>query len=281
MRIDFHTHIFPPEIVWGRAQYCERDPWFKLLYSGPKAKMASAGVLIDAMDEAGVDRSVVFGYPWFEEDTAKRHNDYVLESASKYATRLIPLGCVNPLAPYSPLEAERCLRLGAAGLGELAVYGACDAEVLLAHYRDLIESCRVHKSLLLVHANEQIGHSYPGKAPQGLDFYYELARLAAGIPLVFAHWGGGICFFELMKKEVKETLANVYYDTAASPYLYDSSIYSYMSAILPEGKILFGSDYPLLGPGRYFREMADAGLSASRIEAICGGNAARLLGSPS
>jgi hypothetical protein len=43
-------------------------------------------------------------------------------------------------------------------------------------------------------------------------------------------------------------------------------------------KILFGSDYPLLPPERYFREMEAAGLSSCDRELICGGNAAGLLG---
>lgn len=278
MRIDVHAHIFAPEMIWGRAQYCERDPWFKLLYGAPTAKMASAGVLIDSMDQEGIDRSVVFGFPWFEPEIATRHNDYILESAARHYPRLIPLGCVNPLSRFGPIEAERCLRSGAAGLGELAVYGPCDFDMTLKRYQDLIDCSRARESILLVHANEQIGHSYPGKAPLGIDFYYALARRAAGIPLIFAHWGGGLCFFELLKKEVKETLANVHYDTAASPFLYDSSIYRLMSEALPEGKILFGSDYPLLGQKRYFNEMTDAGLPAPRLEAICGGNAARLFG---
>jgi uncharacterized protein len=278
MRIDVHTHIFPPEIIWGREQHFEIDPWFKLLYGSPKSQMAGAGVLIDAMDEDGIDRSVVFGFPWFDMDTAKRHNDYILESAAKYHPRLIPLACVNPLTRSGPIEAERCLRAGAAGLGELAVYGPCDEQMALGRYRDLFDCCRSHQSILLVHANEPVGHEYPGKAPFGPDFYYKMAAEAAGIPLIFAHWGGGLCFYELLKKEAGKTLAGVYYDTAASPFLYDPSIYRHMSGILPAGKILFGSDYPLIKPGRYFREMAESGLTEPQMGAICGGNAARLFG---
>jgi predicted TIM-barrel fold metal-dependent hydrolase len=41
-------------------------------------------------------------------------------------------------------------------------------------------------------------------------------------------------------------------------------------------KILFGSDFPLLPPARYFDEMKIAGLSEEEMEQICGGNAARI-----
>ncbi|MGA7878463.1 MAG: amidohydrolase family protein, partial [Desulfoferrobacter sp.] len=123
-----------------------------------------------------------------------------------------------------------------------------------------------------------IGHSYPGKAPFGLDFYYAIARLAKGLPLILAHWGGGLCFYEMLRKEVPETLGSVYYDTAASPFLYRSGIYTHMTEIVGAERILFGSDYPLLAANRYFDEMANLGLAADVIDAITGGNAARLFG---
>jgi hypothetical protein len=133
---------------------------------------------------------------------------------------------------------------------------------------------------MLVHANEPVGHVYPGKSSLGLDFYYELARRAAGIPLILAHWGGGLGFFELLRKETREVLHNVYYDTAASPFLYRPEIYSLMRQVLGHERILFGSDYPLLPPARYFEELAQCGLAGEDIAAIVGQNAARLLGIP-
>jgi len=41
-------------------------------------------------------------------------------------------------------------------------------------------------------------------------------------------------------------------------------------------KILFGSDFPLLSPIRYFDEMKTAGLTQDEMQQICGGNAAEL-----
>lgn len=276
MRIDVHTHIFPPEIVEDRERYFPGEPVFQSLYDTPKARLATAETLVQAMDEAGIDHSVTFGFPWRAYELAERHNDYVLESASRYPRRLIPMGCIDPLAERGLREAERVLRAGARGLGELALYEASDPATALDRYADLIRCCRSHEGVLLIHANEPVGHTYPGKAPWGLDFYYALARLAEGVPLILAHWGGGLCFYQLLKKEVSEVLANVYYDTAASPFLYRSSIYAQMVQIAGIEKILFGSDYPLLSAGRYFDEMAASGLAEEQIGAICGGNAKRL-----
>jgi predicted TIM-barrel fold metal-dependent hydrolase len=278
MRIDVHTHIFPPAMVSRRDSYFEGEPVFRLLYESDKSRLATVEMLIENMDRTGVDRSVVFGFPWQSIELSRRHNDYVLEAASKYPDRLIPLACVAPMSAGSLEEADRCLRAGARGLGELAVYEHCDAQEALRTYDALIQCCRSHEGVLLIHANEPIGHQYPGKAPFGLDFYYALARMASGMVLILAHWGGGLCFYELLKKEVPEALDQVYYDTAASPYLYRTTIYGIAAGILGHEKILFGSDFPLLSPERYFREFADSGLGEEKIRAILGGNAARLFG---
>jgi hypothetical protein len=279
MRIDIHTHVFPEEIVQDRSRFFEGEPSFKTMYESPRAKLTTVQALLQAMDEDGVDRAVIFGFPWEDSEQSVRHNDYVLESAAKHASRLIAFGCMNPLNDRSLSEAERCLQSGAKGLGELALYGNHDSKEALRRYKDIIECCKAHgDAILLVHANEPVGHLYPGKAPLGLDFYYDLARLAAGLPLILAHWGGGLCFYELLKRDAAQVLEKVYYDTAASPFLYQPDIYSMMARSLGKGKILFGSDYPLLPPSRYFKEMEGSRLTKEEEEAILGGNAARLLG---
>ena len=81
-----------------------------------------------------------------------------------------------------------------------------------------------------------------------------------------------------MKREVKGSLKNVYYDTAASPFLYDPDIYRHARDFAGLEKILFGTDYPLIQPKRYFKEIQSSGLTDSEIKAVCGENARDLLG---
>jgi hypothetical protein len=69
----------------------------------------------------------------------------------------------------------------------------------------------------------------------------------------------------------------VYVDTAASPYLYDPLIYELAIKLIGVDKILFGSDYPLLPPSRYFDELQETGLTPSQVDHICGENARLLL----
>ena len=73
--------------------------------------------------------------------------------------------------------------------------------------------------------NEPVGHAYPGKTPNTLAQIYRMVKRFPANTIVLAHWGGGLFFFNLLRKEVKEQLRNVYFDTAASPFLYDPAVY--------------------------------------------------------
>jgi predicted TIM-barrel fold metal-dependent hydrolase len=137
--------------------------------------------------------------------------------------------------------------------------------------------CLTNGLVAMIHTNEPVGHLYPGKTPNTLRQIYDLVRRFPENKIVLAHWGGGLFFYQLLKREVKAALQNVYFDTAASPYLYDPDVYRVACEVVGSEKILFGSDYPLLGPARYFAEMAAARISDDDRERICGGNAARLL----
>jgi predicted TIM-barrel fold metal-dependent hydrolase len=78
-------------------------------------------------------------------------------------------------------------------------------------------------------------------------------------------------------KEVSAELANVYYDTAASIFLYGHKVYNVVKTLGLTDKILFGSDYPLLAPHRYLADIEKSDLSQEEKDAILGGNAEKLL----
>jgi predicted TIM-barrel fold metal-dependent hydrolase len=78
--------------------------------------------------------------------------------------------------------------------------------------------------------------------------------------------------------EVKRALKNVYFDTAASPLLYGLGVYEQVILLVGGGRILFGSDYPLLEPRRALEEVAALGLDQETKNQILSVNARRLLG---
>ena len=276
MVIDFHTHIFPKGIRENREAYFASEPAFKLLYSLPGSKLVGAQEIVAAMDRQGVDKSVIFGFPWKKSQTFIKHNDYILEAVARYPKRLIGLCCLDPFSRDAGTEALRCLEGGLAGIGELAFYQSGIDDEALEKLAPLMQICRDKDLPVLIHTNEPVGHMYPGKTPHTLKQIYDLVKKFPENVIVLAHWGGGIFFFALLKKEVRGSLKNVYFDTAASPFLYAPEIYRYAKDIVGLDKILFGSDFPLINPARYFKELDISGLSKAEIESICGLNAAQL-----
>ena len=278
MVIDFHTHLFQKSVRENRESYFDGEPGFRLLYEPKNAKLVGAETLIAAMDEQGVDKSVVFGFPWQNSETAKENNDYILDSISRFPDRLIGFCCVDVMGKGAVQEVERCLENGMTGVGELAFYGSGIDAAALDRLDPIMQVCRTSGRVILIHTNEPVGHMYPGKSPITLGQIFKLVSRFPDNRIVLAHWGGGIFFYNLMKREVKETLKNVYFDTAASPFLYDPGIYTQAIALAGMDKILFGTDYPLLSPNRYFKEMKSAGLTDMEFGALCGENAKKLLG---
>jgi predicted TIM-barrel fold metal-dependent hydrolase len=278
MIIDIHTHIFPPEMRQDRSVCFSGEEAFYRLYSDPRACMIGARELVAAMDQEGVDRSVVFGFPWQSADRFRRQNDYIMEAVARHPDRLIGLACFDAEHPAAPDETRRCLAGGLAGIGELAFYESGITADKLERLAPLMEICREKDALVLIHTNEPVGHVYPGKSPNTLSQIYNLVRRFPQNRLILAHWGGGLFFYALLKKEVREALGNVYFDTAASPFLYDPVIWETAARIVGADKILFGTDYPLLKPARYFREIEAGALSQEDRARIKGGNAAALLG---
>jgi len=275
--VDFHTHIFPPELIASRQVYRNRDRWFGLLYENPQARMASANDLIASMDEAGVALSVAFGFAFGDAGLCRECNTYVLEAAAQHPARLIPFAVVNPRAPQAAsLEARRCLEMGASGIGELMPDGQGFELTDFSLLDPLMEVARHFEAPVLVHVSEKVGHLYPGKGTQGPGRAYQLAVRYPENVFVLAHWGGGLPFYELMP-DVRSQLRNVYYDTAASLYLYHDSVFGHVTSWAPT-KVLFGTDYPLIGQKRFLRRLRGAGMESSALSRLLGENALRVLG---
>ena len=140
----------------------------------------------------------------------------------------------------------------------------------------LMEVVRKHKLILLTHASEPVGHAYPGKGSITPDMLYSLITNFPDLTIVCAHWGGGLPFYALMP-EVKKAMNNVFFDTAASPFLYRPQVYNQVIQMVGGDKILFGSDWPLLAQARLLKEINSLDLPEATKDLILSGNAQRLL----
>ena len=108
---------------------------------------------------------------------------------------------------------------------------------------------RVRYSLAITtHTSEPVGHLYQGKGHTTPDVtmrFIENARAYPNVKIICAHWGGGLPFYALMP-EVKDALQNVWFDTAASPFLYSPEIFTIVADLVGADRILLGSDFPLI-----------------------------------
>lgn len=277
MIIDSHTHLFPEEVRKNRQAFSRRDEGFRLIYRSPKARMASLEDLLQAMDRDSVDYSVVCGFPWKDPALCREGNDYLLHCQRQYPHRIIPFACLSlSSARQAQKELERCLSLGMRGIGELAFYGRGIFPSDVRRLGSMISPLSGLRIPFLLHVNEPVGHEYPGKSLKTLHPIYQLLLLLPEVNVILAHWGGGFFFYELMP-EVARIAQRVFYDTAASPFLYRPEIYSVAVKIIGADRILFGSDFPLLSPGRYFRELERVGLPGQAQRNIKGLNAKHLL----
>jgi hypothetical protein len=276
--VDFHTHILPPGIRDRRAAYAGRDPCFETLFSDPKAKIATADEMVANMDKEGIDVSVVQNIGWASHELCRETNDYIIEAVSRYPGRLVGFCAVQPSAGKDAVkEIERCARAGLKGIGELRPdtqeFDITDKAVMAP----IVEAAMEHGMVLCTHCSEPVGHIYPGKGSVTPDQLYGFVLNFPEMSFVCAHWGGGLPFYALMP-EVGEALANTYFDTAASPFLYRPQIFEHVAAIVGADKILFGSDHPLMRQRKVIESLDGLDLSEEDRERILGGNAKRLLG---
>lgn len=278
MLIDFHTHIFSPDIQQYRERYCTRDPWFNALYSDPRIHLASAEDLVAEMDATGVDAAVAFSFGWTDPGLIEETNSYVIDSMQRYPGRIYGMAVLQPTAGVRAVrELERCAKAGIVGLGELMPHGQgyrlSDIDLLTP----VMEVVRQQRLLVLSHCSEPVGHNYPGKGNVSLPDIIAFLIAFPDVRFIAAHWGGGLPFYTLMP-EIQRITANVWYDTAATSYLYRNTIVPAVAQIVGADRILFASDYGLLRQQRVIDYIRQSGLNTEAVEMVLGGNAKALLG---
>ena len=293
--IDAHVHLYPPEVApdpagWAAAH--GEAHWAALCTrrrrdGRPVQTFPDVDGLLRDMDGAGVDRAVLQGWYWERPAACARQNRFFADCVRAHPDRLSAFATLHPAAGEAAVLAEirRAHGEGLRGLGELSPhsqgYGVDDP--VFGAALALAAELRLPVNL---HTTDPQARSYPGKVETPSEDFLRLAARFPATAFILAHWGGGVLLLE-SNPRVRQTLANVCYDTAASPLIYDDRIWRAALDIVPAGKVLFGTDYPLVlyprserapGWGGILAEMAGAGLTPLERTALLGSNAARLLG---
>lgn len=276
--VDAHCHILPGSFRERYEELAAKDATFAALFPKPNPKMATSEGLLEAMDGAGVSHAVVMGMGWKTQGVAREVNDYLAEAAAGEPGRLTGFGSVNPAwGQEAAAEIRRCADMGLRGVGELHPdtqgFEIADAVVMGPIMGELLGLGWP----LVVHSSEPVGHLYPGKGSTTPDRLYKFIAAFPNNVIVCAHWGGGLPFYYMMP-EVPKVLSNVYFDSAASPFLYGPEVFERVAQLTGAERILFGTDYPLINHRRLLRQVLESGLPKADQRAILGGNAAALLG---
>ncbi len=289
--IDCHVHHYPPKVIADPAGWASRmgeTHWAALMSRPGKHPQgwADSRQLIGDMDAAGVEKVVLTGWYWEHQETCELQNAYFLQCVRDEPDRFLALAAVQPAAGLHAFdETRRAVEEGCAGIGEI-LPRAQRFEMRNHTWLKICEWAEAQGVPVNLHATETAGHEYAGRMPTPLDEYLWLAGQFYDLKIILSHWGGGLPFYELNPK-VRRNLKNVFYDTAASPLLYESRVWQTVCNITGPDKILFGSDYPLiLYPKKRDRpdfaclieEAQQSGLSGAALGKILSANARRIFG---
>jgi len=281
--IDAHVHLYPPELNrdpagWG-AQAGEAR-WMQLCTrrrrdGRPVQDFPSVDQLLHDMDAAGVGRSVLLGWYWEKPETCAWQNRFYAACVRAYPDRFSAFAAFHPAAGRE--EMRRARDEGFIGLGELSPHSqgyAIDDPA----FRDVLALAAELRLPVNLHVTDPAGKNYPGRVETPLADFVTLAREFPGTIFILAHWGGLLPAVDASAAG----LPNLFYDTAASPRLYEPAVFRRVLDTVDHRRVLFGSDYPLIlfpdesraGFAGFLAQIAGANLSAAERAALLGGNAA-------
>jgi len=305
--IDIHHHFLPPfykPLAKG---------WMDKFATGVSAVMAwTPEASLAAMDEARVSRAVLsisspgvhFGNDGQARDLARDCNAYAASLGTRHPGRFAFFAALPmPDVEGAIREAEHSLALdGARGVALLSNYGG--HYLGEASFRPLFEWLNRRGAVVYVHPTDApcCAGLVPQVATPLIEFPVDTARTIASLlwsgtlsafpnlRFIFSHGGGampmvmervvamGFVDRSLMAKVPEGAavaLARLYVDTAS---VTGASAMAALTKWLPEGHILYGTDFPWGGVASSRAALARLSLPPDRLAAIESGNALALLG---
>ena len=277
-RVDAHVQIFHPDVAENRFRYFPQDAAFHEMYQAPNAQIIVTEQLINAMDLAGISRSIACAFGWSTNDLCREGNNAIIEAVRLYPSRLAGFGTVAPRDSLSEAltEIDRLAAAGVRGLGELRPDTQGLREMQAQDIEAFGDHVRGHGMGMLMHTSEPVGRMYPGKGTATPERVYRLLERLKGIPIILAHAGGGLPFYANLRAS-EDVFADVYVDTAAMPYLYDPATVRALINSIGLDRVLFGTDYPLMRQERVIQYLDKAGLTSEEMERVLQHNAEEFL----
>lgn len=207
-------------------------------------------------------------------------SDEIITCAQANSDVLIPFGSVDPhRGKRAVSEARRLIEKGAKGFKFHPNLQAFFPNDRMAYeLYAVIEEAGLPALFHTGHSG--IGSNLPGGG--GLRLKYsnpmyvdDVAADFPGMPIVLAHPS-----FPWQEEAISVAMhkAQVYIDLSGwSPKLFSPVLVQYVNTVLRD-KVLFGSDYPVITPERWLRDLEKTEIKPELYPKILKGNAARLLG---
>ena len=258
----------------------QAEQYDRVLQLTDKMNQGTLAALLAAMDDAGIDHAVMHAETEGGE-SADALNAALVTVVEEHRDRFVGVGTVD-LDRLRPRTATRqvdtvaaadlrgiCIEPAFFGLDIddrllYPVYGRAEELGMVVAVHTGINYSRMHpirheRPELL----DQVACDFPDltliAAHAGWPWATEFAAVARRHPTVYLEFGG---------------LAPKY---VARPGTGWDATFGMIPNVLRE-QVLYGSDWPVIPPERALREWRDSGLPAAALDALLGGNAARLFG---
>ncbi len=248
--IDAHTHAFPASAVADPAGWAARQGeahWAKLVIPS-EGKISLQGwvnqaAFVQSMNRDGITAAVLLGWYWENPASCDLHNAEMARWLREFPEHFRALASVHPQGPSPADRIEWALENRFSGFGEL-LPRVQNSRLDDPFWNDLAERAAKTGLVFNFHVTEPAGRPHPGRITTPFEELEAFVAQHPNLKIILSHWGGGLFLSEL-NPYVRKLFRNVYYDCSASPFLYDSRIFSIARNALGAEKILFGSDFPL------------------------------------
>lgn len=258
--VDFHAHIFPDALAPAAVPALEAAGELTATFDG------TVGGLLASMDRCGIDVTVVQPVAT-KASQVEGINDWVATLASE---RIVPFGAMHPRLADPAEEIARMASLGLAGFKMHPEHQSFEPHdpALEPIWAAAVE----HSMIVFFHAGADVIHPTVHGTPES---FATLLNEWPDLRSVLAHMGGFREWEGVLDHIVGK---DVWLDTAYTPgHLADENLCALARAHGVD-RVLFGSDTPWTDQAVEVEKLRAVGLTDDELDAVLGGNAARILG---
>lgn len=269
MIIDTHAQLFTKEFI-------------EIIKSGSVTGLDEMGYAsffkgnvldtISDMDHAGVDKAVVVAVDAETTRGYKVSNNIVADAVKKYPDRLIGFASVDPHKGKMAVdELDRSINdMGLRGLKIIPhMIDCCPNDPVMYPILEKVDELNIP---ILFHTGTHfhLGCKIKYNRPEYID---DIAVDFPATTFIMAHFGYP-WFYEALA--VIQKNANVYFNIAGwNPKYIPEPVVKHMNSIL-SGKVLFGSDHPLLSRKTILAELDNMNLKQATLERLLETNARKI-----